>query len=153
MLSGVGPEEELRAHGIEPLHTLDGVGRNLQDHLDYVVSYHSKRSDVVGLGARGLANLGLAGLRWMRDGGGLFASPLAEGGAFLRSSPGLDRPDLQLHFVVGIVDQHLRKLHFRFGYSCHVCVLRPHSRGRVGLQSGDRRDPPRIENGYLTDAR
>jgi len=153
MLSGVGPRDELAAHGIDVVHEADGVGRDLQDHLDYILSYHSKRSDVVSLGPRGLFDLGRAGLRWMKDGGGLFASPMAEGGAFLRSEPGIDRPDLQLHFVVGIVDNHLRTLHFRYGFSCHVCVLRPFSRGKVGLQSMQPGAPPRIENGFLSDPR
>jgi choline dehydrogenase-like flavoprotein len=76
---------------------------------------------------------------------------MAEAGAFLSSRPGLDRPDLQLHFVVGIVDQHMRRLHFADGYSCHVCLLRPHSAGHVGLTSADPAQPPRIDPAYLSD--
>jgi choline dehydrogenase-like flavoprotein len=151
LLSGIGPEAELAAHGIAPVHVLPGVGQNLQDHLDYVISYRSKRSDVVGLGPKGLWRLARAGLVWRRTGGGLFASPMAEGGAFVKSAPGLARPDLQFHFVVGIVDDHLRKLHLVDGYSCHVCVLRPRSRGHVGLQSADPKAPPRIDPAYLND--
>lgn len=153
MLSGIGPRDELAHHGIAVTHELPGVGQNLQDHLDYILSYHSKRDDVVGLGPKGLWALAKAGWQWRKDGTGLFASPFAEGGAFLRSDPAVDRPDLQLHFVVGIVDQHMRKIHFRFGYSCHVCVLRPFSRGHVGLHSADPAQPPRIDPRYLTDPR
>lgn len=153
LLSGVGPEEELRTHGIEPVHTLPGVGQNLQDHLDYVISYHARRRDVIGLNPVGLATLARAGLKWRKDGTGMFATPFAEGAGFLRSQPGIDRPDLQLHFVIGIVDQHMRKLHFRHGYSCHVCVLRPHSRGQVGLNSADPLAPPRIDPAFLSDPR
>lgn len=153
LLSGIGPGDELAAHGIDVVHELPGVGQNLQDHLDYIISYHSKRDDVVGLGPKGLMDLARAGLKWGRDGTGLFASPFAEGGAFLKSDPAVDRPDVQLHFVVGIVDQHMRKMHFRYGYSCHVCVLRPYSRGHVGLQSADPSRPPRIDPNYLDDPR
>lgn len=153
LLSGIGPRDTLNAHGIEPVHELPGVGQNLQDHLDYIISCHSKRDDVVGLGPKGLMALAKAGLQWRKDGSGMFASPFAEGGAFLRSDPSVDRPDLQLHFVVGIVDQHMRKIHFRFGYSCHVCVLRPFSRGHVGLHSADPSKPPLIDPGYLSDPR
>ncbi|APX12744.1 GMC family oxidoreductase [Tateyamaria omphalii] len=153
LLSGIGPGDELAQHGIDVVHELPGVGQNLQDHLDYIISYRSKRDDVVGLNPAGLLALAKAGLRWRKDGTGLFASPFAEGGAFLRSEPSADRPDLQLHFVVGIVDQHMRKIHTAFGYSCHVCVLRPHSRGHVGLQSSDLAAPPRINPNYLTDRR
>lgn len=153
LLSGIGPREELASHGIDVVHELPGVGQNLQDHLDYIISYNSKRDDVVGLGPKGLVDLARAGLRWRKDGSGLFASPFAEGGAFLKSTPDLPRPDLQLHFVVGIVDEHMRKIHFRFGYSCHVCVLRPESRGHVGLQSSDPAHPPRIDPNFLSDPR
>lgn len=153
MLSGVGPEEELRAQGIAPVLTAPGVGRDLQDHLDYVASWRSDRDDVVGLNPAGLLRLGRAALRWRRDGTGLFATPYAEAGAFLRTTPEAGRPDLQLHFVVGIVDDHNRRLHLSPGFSCHVCVLRPFSRGRVGLRSDRAGDPPRIDPGYLSDPR
>lgn len=153
LLSGIGPRDELTAHGIDVAHALPGVGENLQDHLDHIVAYHSKRDDVIGLGPKGLMQLAAAGLRWRRDGTGTFASPYAEGGAFLRSQPGIDRPDLQLHFVVGIVENHMRTLHFRHGFSCHVCVLRPHSRGKVGLRANDPAKPPRIDPNYLGDPR
>ena len=153
LLSGIGPRDELAQHKIEVVHELPGVGQNLQDHLDYILTYHSKRDDVVGLGPKGLAQLAQAGLRWRKDGSGLFASPFAEGGAFIKSTPDLDKPDLQLHFVVGIVDDHMRKIHLRYGFSCHVCVLRPCSRGSVGLQSTRADKPPRIDPGFLSDER
>jgi choline dehydrogenase-like flavoprotein len=153
LLSGIGPENELRQHGIEPVHSLPGVGHNLQDHLDYVISYKSPRKDVIGLTPGGLMKLAQAGLRWRKTRTGLFATPFAEGGAFLRSDPRLERPDLQLHFVVGIVDDHMRKIHLSHGFSCHVCVLRPHSRGQVGLASGDPAKAPRIDPAFLSDTR
>ncbi|WGI21667.1 GMC family oxidoreductase N-terminal domain-containing protein [Amylibacter sp. IMCC11727] len=151
LLSGIGPADELRQHGIEVVHALDGVGQNLQDHLDYIVSYHSKRSDVVGLNPAGLGRLIKAGMQWRKDGTGLFATPFAEGAGFLRTSPELDRPDIQLHFVPAIVDDHLRKIHFKDGYSCHVCVLRPKSMGRVGLTDANPKSAPMIDPQYLSD--
>jgi choline dehydrogenase-like flavoprotein len=153
LLSGIGPRDELAAHGIEVVHELPGVGENLQDHLDHIIAYRSRRDDVIGLGPKGLMQLAAAGLRWRKDGTGTFASPYAEGGAFLRSEPGIERPDLQLHFVVGSVENHMRTLHFRHGFSCHVCVLRPFSRGKVGLRATDPSKPPRIDPAYLSDPR
>ncbi len=152
-LSGIGPAEELVAHGVPPVRDLPGVGENLQDHLDYILAETSKRDDVVSLGPKGLWQLGKAALRWRRTGAGHFATPYAEAGAFLRSAPGLDRPDLQLHFVIGIVENHMRRLHFQPGYSCHVCVLRPHSRGRVTLASPRPADAPLIDPAFLSDPR
>ena len=151
MLSGIGPGNELRAHGIDVAHDLPGVGQNLQDHLDYIVSYHSKRSDVVGLNPAGLARLIKAGLKWRKDGTGLFATPFAEGAGFLRTDPKLDRPDIQLHFVPAIVDDHLHKIHLKDGYSCHVCVLRPKSTGRVGLKDSNPKSALLIDPRYLSD--
>jgi choline dehydrogenase-like flavoprotein len=153
MLSGIGPAAELRAHGVPVVADLPGVGANLQDHLDYIIGYTSPRADVVGLNPAGVVRLIRAGLDWRRTGEGLFASPMAEAGAFIRSSPAEARPDLQLHFVVGIVDDHMRRIHLADGWSCHVCVLRPWSRGTVGLQSADPAAPPRIDPGFLSDPR
>jgi choline dehydrogenase-like flavoprotein len=153
MLSGIGPEDELRAHGIDPVHVSEGVGRNLQDHLDYPISYCSARRDVVGLNPRGLGRLGKAALRWRKTGEGLFASPMCEGGAFLKSDPGLDHADLQIHFVIGIVDQHMRKLHKADGFSAHICALYPQSRGEVALSSARPGAPPRIDPRFLSDPR
>lgn len=149
--SGIGPEDELRTHGIGVIHALPGVGQNLQDHLDYTIHWTARSRDVIGLNPAGLARLARAGLRWRRDGTGLFASPLAEAGAFVRSDPSVERPDLQLHFVIGIADEHLRKLHLSDGYSCHVCVLRPASRGTVGLTNAHPATAPRIDPRFLDD--
>lgn len=153
MLSGIGPEDHLRAHGIPVVAALEGVGGNLQDHLDFTISHRSLRRDTVGLNPRGLWRLAKAGLHWRRTGEGLFTSPMAEGGAFFRSRPDLARPDLQIHFVVGIVDQHMRRLHLADGFSAHVCALYPHSRGTVRLASRDPAKAPLIDPAYLSDPR
>jgi choline dehydrogenase-like flavoprotein len=149
LLSGIGPEDALRAHNIPIVHALPGVGQNLQDHLDYTISHKSLRPDTIGLNPKGLMRLAKAGLHWRKTGEGLFASPMAEGGAFLRSTPAQPKADLQIHFVVGIVDQHMRKLHWADGFSAHICALRPKSRGSVGLNSANPKDAPRIDPGFL----
>ncbi len=149
--SGIGPRAELASHGITQHRELPGVGQNLQDHLDYIISYRSKRRDVLGMNLVGLAQVIKAGLRWRKTGAGLFATTFAESCAFVRTEPTLDRPDIQMHFVVAIVDDHMRKIHLPHGYSCHVCVLRPKSRGSVGLSSADPAAPPRIDMGYLKE--
>lgn len=151
MLSGIGAADELKVHGIDVVHNLPGVGKNLQDHLDYIISYKSKRRDVIGLNPIGLWQLVKSGLEWRKTGAGMFATPFAEGGAFIRSDPAQKRPDLQLHFVIGIVDDHMRKIHTAHGFSCHVCVLRPASRGTVGLKDSDPRSAPKIDPAFLSD--
>jgi choline dehydrogenase-like flavoprotein len=151
-LSGVGRSEDIQPHGIEMVHELAGVGQNLQDHLDFSQAYRSKEKDVFGIGlASGIRLLGQA-LKWRRDGTGMIATPFAEATAFVKTDPTLTRPDIQLHFVIGILDDHARKLHLGTGYSCHACVLRPKSRGNVFLQSGDPMEAPGIDPRYLSDS-
>ncbi|MGB0928808.1 MAG: GMC family oxidoreductase [Pikeienuella sp.] len=153
LLSGIGPVDELRAHGIEPVHELPGVGQNLQDHLDFIWSYTTPRKEPLGLNPGGLWAMGKAALEWRKTGEGAAATTFAETGAFVKSDAGLSKPDLQYHFVVGIVDDHSRRRHFKRGYSAHVCVLRPHSRGEVGLNSTNPKAPPRIDPRFLSDKR
>ena len=153
MLSGIGPAAMLQSMGIQVKNDLPGVGANLQDHLDVTLAYHSLRSDVLGI-APGAAWQLLKGIhQWRKDGTGLVATPYAEAGAFVRCAPDAQRPDIQFHFVVARVEDHARSLHWGYGYSCHVCVLRPHSRGSVGLQSRDPLDAPLIDPAFLSDDR
>ena len=84
---------------------------------------------------------------------GLITTTYATAGAFLRSSPDVLVPDLQLVFVIALVDDHARKLHLGHGISCHVEVLRPYSRGTVRLNSNDPRDTPVIDPQFLSDER
>jgi choline dehydrogenase-like flavoprotein len=80
---------------------------------------------------------------------GPLASNFAEGGAFLKTDAALSRPDVQLHSVVSMLDDHNRKIHWGHGFSCHVCVLRPKSVGSLGLHSADPSAPPRIDPNFL----
>ena len=145
LLSGIGPPEELQRHGIAVAHALPGVGRNLQDHLDFTLIYKAKSPHLFGFTPAGLARLPREILRWRRERRGLLTTNFAESGGFLKTDPALARPDIQLHFVVGLVDDHARKRHFATGYSLHTCVLRPKSRGSVGLADADPMSAPRID--------
>jgi choline dehydrogenase-like flavoprotein len=152
-LSGIGRDEDIVPHGIAMRHALPGVGQNLQDHLDFTLGCKSRDSDSFGIGLAGAARLLGHARRWRRDGSGMIATPFGEGAAFLKSAPDVARPDLQLHFVIAIVDDHARRLHAGYGYSCHVCILRPHSRGSVRLLSADPMAAPAIDPNYLYDRR
>jgi choline dehydrogenase-like flavoprotein len=152
-LSGVGRPEDITRHGISMVHELPGVGQNLQDHLDFILAYKSDDKDNFGFSLAGMKNMLSHSLQWRKDGTGMVASPFAEGAAFLKSDPELEMADLQLHFVVSIVEDHARKLHWGHGFSCHVCNLRPKSRGRVFLKSADPMAEPAIDPNYLSDKR
>jgi choline dehydrogenase-like flavoprotein len=149
--SGVGPEDELKKWSIPPVHILDGVGKNLQDHLDYVQSYKVNTTDVFGVGIVGGLRLLKAVFDWKIGRKGIATSSLCEAGAFFDSGPGEERPDLQFHFVIAQLESHGRKLIPGYGVSCHVCVLRPRSTGRVTLKSLNPMDDPAIDMNYLDD--
>ncbi|MEP2717495.1 GMC family oxidoreductase N-terminal domain-containing protein [Pseudophaeobacter sp.] len=150
-LSGVGRPEDIEPHGIKMVHELPGVGQNLQDHLDFTLAYKSKDRDNFGISVPGSFSLLKHIADWRKSGTGMLSTPFAEGAAFLKTESHLDRADIQLHFVISIVDDHARKLHMGHGFSCHVCVLRPKSRGSVGLNSADPLAPPRIDPQFLSD--
>jgi choline dehydrogenase len=153
-LSGIGPGEELKKFGIPVANELPGVGKNLQDHIDYVQSWRvPSDTETVGISLRGALNLARAAFEWSKKRTGLVTTTYGTAGAFLRSSVEVPVPDLQLIFVIALVDDHARKLHLGHGISCHVDVLRPHSRGTVGLASRDPWDAPRIDPNFLSDER
>jgi choline dehydrogenase-like flavoprotein len=149
MLSGIGPEAELKPQGIAVQHELPGVGQNLYDHPDVVLGYKSRDNSLLGYSLGGSLKMGSAALQYLANRRGPLASNFAEGGGFLKTDASLARPDIQLHSVVSILDNHNRTLHWGHGFSCHVCVLRPKSVGSVGLQSADPSAPPRIDPNFL----
>ena len=153
MLSGVGPQEELQKHGIAVLKDLPGVGQNLQDHPDFVFVYKSSSLDATGFSLASVTRWLKAISRFRRERRGMLTSNFAEGGAFLRTRESLDIPDVQLHFVVAPVDDHARKLRLAHGLSCHVCLLRPRSRGTVSLANNDPCAAPLIDPAFFQDPR
>ncbi|UIF89943.1 GMC family oxidoreductase [Cupriavidus sp. UYPR2.512] len=151
MLSGVGPAAELARFGIQPVTHLPGVGKNLQDHPDFIFGYRTRSLDTMGLSIRGGLRMLREIRRFRRERRGALTSNFAEGGAFLKTRAELLAPDIQLHFVVALVDDHGRKMHLGHGLSCHVCLLRPRSRGTVTLQSSRPVDAPLIDPAFFQD--
>ncbi|MEK8034425.1 choline dehydrogenase [Ideonella sp. DXS29W] len=152
MLSGIGPVDELKRNGIAIQHALEGVGRNLHDHVDVVqVVDAPHQKDFFGLSISGAASVWRALGQWRKQRTGMLTTNFAEAGAFLRTAPDEVTPDVQLHFVIGKLIDHGRKTVFGHGYSCHVCLLQPKSRGRLTLRSADPMAPPQIDPNFLAD--
>jgi len=149
MLSGIGDRQALAEHGIGTVHHLPGVGLNLQDHPDFVFGYASDYPHFVHGSPRRLPWLIRAIRQYRRERRGPITTNFAECGGFLKTRPDLDVPDIQLHFVVAILDDHGRKRHKEAGFSCHVCLLRPKSRGRVTLASADPTQAPLIDPNFF----
>ncbi|MDO5623854.1 MAG: choline dehydrogenase [Pseudomonadota bacterium] len=153
MLSGIGPADHLRAHGIDVVHDLPGVGEHLHDHPDVVQVWDANRAyELFGLSLPGIARTARAVGQWRRERRGMLTSNFAEAGGFIKSDAAESLPDLQLHFVVGKLVNHGRATVFGHGFSCHVCVLRPQSRGSLRLASADPLAAPLIDPAFLQDA-
>ena len=153
MLSGLGPAAHLADQGIAPIADVPGVGDNLQDHIDYVASYQTQSRDFIGDSFAGTMRMAKAIIEHRFRRSGIMTTPYAEGGGFWRSSPDLPAPDIQYHFVPGMLEDHGRTPVKGHGFSCHACVLRPESRGTVRLADRDAASAPLIDPGFLTDDR
>lgn len=153
LLSGIGPKDKLEPHGIEQLHDLPGVGENLQDHPDYVLSYDSDVKDNIGLSVGGAFRMIGEFFRYRRERKGMLSSNFAESGGFIYVDRDEPSPDIQLVFVRAVVDDHGRKMHWGHGYSLHITVIRPKSRGSLWLNSADPAASPAIDPAFLEDDR
>jgi len=145
MLSGIGVADELAEHGIDCVHELPGVGKNLQDHLDVCLVQRCSQKITYDT----VSEI-LSGLKYFLFKEGPGTSNVAEAGGFWQSPlADDDRPDLQFHFVPAILDDHGRNRIKGNGYTLHMCVLRPESRGEIKLLSANAEDHPHIQANYL----
>ncbi len=150
MLSGIGAHQHLLANGIATLHDLPGVGQHLHDHPDVIQVVHVPHgTDLFGMSITGGLHVVKGMLDWRSRRSGLLTTNFAEAGAFIKSQPDEAVPDLQLHFVIGKLINHGRTLSWGHGYSCHVCLLRPLSRGSVTLASKDPLAAPLVDPDLL----
>ena len=150
MLSGIGPAPHLKARGVEVVHDLPGVGQHLHDHVDVVQVVNAPQlTDLFGLSLPGLARVVRGIFEWRDHRSGMLTTNFAESGGFIKTDPSEPVPDLQLHFVIGKLVDHGRKTTFGHGYSCHVCLLRPQSRGSVQLAAANPMAAPLIDPNFL----
>jgi choline dehydrogenase len=148
-LSGIGKADDLKAAGVAVTHDLAGVGANLQDHLDVTLSWECPQPITIYSMRKGLVKTAMVGLSYMLFKKGIGRENFLESGAFLRSRPDLDRPDLQVHTVLAVMKDHGKVVVEKDGFTFHVCQLRPESRGKVGLKSADPFADPAIFANYL----
>jgi choline dehydrogenase len=151
MLSGIGPAAQLAAHGIEIVAGLEGVGKNLQDHLYTNLTFRVTPESSLNQELRGIRKFA-HGLQYVVQRRGILTMGTSQAGAFVRAMPGASRPDIQIMF---------RPVSWEFdprgvlligrdpAVTVSHCPLRPQSRGRIELRSADDRDPPRIFANYL----
>ena len=151
MLSGIGEPSQLARRGIGVVHALPGVGANLQEHVDACVLTASADHGGLSLNLAGMARMARAVWDYWRHGRGMLRASATEVGALLRSSEAQAEPDVQYHAIPVLFDDcgHNLKLLAKVGYSMHVYVLRPKSRGSVRLASADPYQAPVIDQRLL----
>ncbi len=150
MLSGIGPAEHLREHGIEVVADRAGVGKNLQDHLELYVQYNATKP-VSLYKYWSLLGKAYVGARWLFTKTGIGASNQFEMAGFIRSKAGVKYPDIQFHFLPIAVRYDGKTAASGHGFQAHVGPMRSVSRGEITLKSNNPTQAPRIFFNYMSD--
>ncbi len=148
MLSGLGEAAHLKAHGIDVVADLPGVGKNLQDHPAIGVAVADRSGQSMALNINSLPRMALEALKYLFFRTGKLSSNVAEAGGFLRSSPGLNRPDIQFTCLVGLKTD-ASKLPRQHGFMLFANICRPESRGMIELCSANPDDRPVLHSNFL----
>ncbi len=150
LLSGVGPADHLREHGIALAADLPGVGQNLQDHLEVYVQHQSRKAVSMQPSATELWRRPFIGAQWMFLRSGPGASNHFEGGGFVRSNEEVAYPNLMFHFLPLAIRYDGSAGAKGHGYQVHVGPMYSDARGTVTLKSRDPREHPALRFNYLS---
>jgi choline dehydrogenase len=152
MLSGVGPANDLQDHGISVIADRPGVGANLNEHPDFVMKYLCRKPVSLLPHTRGIGKIKI-GLQWFLSRTGIAASNQFDAVACIRSSAGVDYPDIQLTIVpIAVEDGSVNPMKVH-SFQIHVGLMRAYSRGRIFLKGADPMAQPGILVNYLKDSR
>lgn len=152
MLSGVGPEKDLKTLNIPVVQDLAGVGQNLQDHLELYVQHQCKKPITLYSYTRQPKKT-LAGMQWFYNKTGPCSTAHLEVGGFIRTEPGVEHPDIQYHFLPSQVIDHGRKDPECHAFQAHVGPMRATSVGYLTLKSKDPHVHPILQPNYLATER
>jgi len=151
MLSGIGPAAHLADKGIEVVHDLPGVGRNLQDHYQVRFVYKCTEKITINDIMMSPARMALMGVQYALFRTGPLTASAGQVGIFTKSRPELEQPDIQFHFIGFSAERPAEGLHKFSGFTQNVCQLRPESRGEILLKSADPLAAPAIHPNYLSE--
>lgn len=149
-LSGVGPADLLRQHGIAVVADMPGVGADLQDHYQARFNYRCSERITINDMMNSVAGRVAAGLKYALFRKGFLTVGAGYAGGFFKTDPSMETPDVQFHFILFSADAVGQQLHPWPGFLASVCQLRPESRGFVRLKSADPAQAPAIQPRYMT---
>jgi choline dehydrogenase len=149
-LSGLGPGDLLRRHGVAVIRDLPGIGADLQDHLKVNIVCRARNAVTINDMAHSWPLKLKEGARWLLAGKGFLTVSAGYAGAFFRTDPRLASPNVQVHFVLFSTDAIGQALHPFPAFGASVCDLRPQSRGSVRIASPDPATHPEIRQNYLS---
>ena len=149
-LSGIGDPVVLKEQGIEVAHALPGVGENLQDHLQMRMIFKVEGTVTLNQRAGNLFGKAMMGLEYLLKRSGPLSMAPSQLGAFVKSDPARETPNLQYHVQPLSLDKFGDPLHDFPAFTASVCNLRPESRGTIHIRSADFRDAPVIKPAYLS---
>ncbi|TPL94652.1 GMC family oxidoreductase N-terminal domain-containing protein [Mesorhizobium sp. B2-3-10] len=151
MASGIGPADELRQIGITPILDLPGVGKNLQDHVDGMITVRSRSTRTLGLSFANLPRIAAAPFQYFARRKGILTTNYVEAGGFAKTRHANGLPDIQFHFVPGYRSHRGRLIEYGHGYAVHTCVLRPKSLGEIRLSRDSSRRDVLIDHRFFAD--
>lgn len=151
MASGIGPADELRRIGITPVLDLPGVGKNLQDHIDGMITVRSRSTRTLGLSLANLPRIAAAPFQYFARRKGMLTTNYVEAGGFAKTRHANGLPDIQFHFVPGYRSHRGRLIEYGHGYAIHTCVLRPKSAGEIRLSRDSSRRDVLIDHRFFAD--
>jgi choline dehydrogenase len=155
-LSGIGPRSLLDKFGIAVVHDAQGVGENLQDHLQIRLSYECTKPITTNDQLNSWFGQVKLGMQWLRHRSGALAVGINQGGCFMRAltdgngEPTAATPDIQFHVATLSADMAGGKVHPYSGFTMSICQLRPESRGHIRIRSPDAAEPPEMQANYLS---
>ena len=149
-LSGIGPGPLLQGFGIPVRHELPGVGENLQDHLQLRMAFKVRNVKTMNERAASLVGRAMMGLEYILLRRGPLTMAPSQLGAFAKSDPSRETPDLQYHIQPLSLPKFGDPLDPFPAITTSVCNLRPESRGHIRIKSPDPFDAPAIRPNYLS---
>lgn len=151
MASGIGPAETLRAAGIEVVRDLPGVGQNLRDHVDGMITVRSDSTRTLGISLRNWRRLLPSPFIFAANRKGELSTNYVVAGGFAKTPLAGDLPDVQFHFVPGYRSHRGRLIEWGHGFAVHTCVLRPRSIGEVRVRREGEALVPQIDHQFFSN--